>query len=382
MTRFLVLTVGLIVASGLILPQPAAASCSGEQCAIGPKSSVRFQFGNGLPFPIAALGLGFVAPTGQINASNDARGMVKPLSVYNGRVTAGTGAPQSLMMAAGQMIWDGPKLIVGLFNANPAVFSVGTKIPITFPSVAATFAAGGRSGAATATYCPGAPFPGGTLGSPGCLGPNTTASGGPTNYPGIFTYTKTAAQFGGAAAGAIRDGATADVAFNVAELTALPCTMCVFGQQIVAVNTRFPTGNTWAFTQMRTGISNTPGIFIGSVNTSGVVTNVIGPTPAGDAFPGQDSTSTGGPWTTGKVSVSAPGLVPPEVFTITGSDQRTPSGEGFISMVAGSIANRSLSNHGGNRGWMTLEVPEPGLGLGLMTGLGMLTALVRRKRAH
>ncbi|MAG34363.1 MAG: hypothetical protein CL908_26100 [Deltaproteobacteria bacterium] len=381
----ILLTAGALALLQSAAPMLAEATCSGEQCALSPNSSVRYQFGNALPVPFAAQIFEGPPVTGQVNATNDANGAIKPAPYTGGGggggiITAGSVAPQSIMMPAAQLTWMGPTFNIPLFGAIPQFFSIQTRLNVQFPQNAVTFSAGGRSGASTATYCPGAPFPGGTLGTPGCLGPNTTASGGPTAYGAIMTYTRTVNQFGGAA---VNNVLSEDVqlAVNVGGVTALPCTMCVFGRQPIVVGSQFGIGGSWASTVTRMAATASPGFFIGSVNAAGLITNVIGPTPSSNPLAGQGAQSTGGPWTTGQVSVSAPGNVPPEAYVFTGSDQRTPSGEGTISLVSGAVNNRVVQGPGANRGWLTLRVPEPGFGLGLMAGLGMLGAMGRRRRA-
>jgi hypothetical protein len=66
------------------------------------------------------------------------------------------------------------------------------------------------------------------------------------------------------------------------------------------------------------------------------------------------ATSVGFPWTAGKLVLSAPSAVPPEKFTITGTDKRTKFGAGTIQMVAGSLSQRPLSGPNANRAWVRL----------------------------
>jgi hypothetical protein len=105
-------------------------------------------------------------------------------------------------------------------------------------------------------------------------------------------------------------------------------------------------------------------------------------TPAGTGMGlAQTSTTWGAPWTTGQVQVKwiAGGL--PFTFTHTGNDQRGPGGNGSLSLVTGSMAARNVSGPGANRQFVTLNLPEPSLGLGLFAGLGALAALARRRKA-
>jgi hypothetical protein len=67
-------------------------------------------------------------------------------------------------------------------------------------------------------------------------------------------------------------------------------------------------------------------------------------------------TSVGGPWTTGKITVSqTQALAGAEIFVLSGDDQRV-SGVGSISLVGGGLSKRAISGPHGNRGWMNLII--------------------------
>jgi hypothetical protein len=69
--------------------------------------------------------------------------------------------------------------------------------------------------------------------------------------------------------------------------------------------------------------------------------------------------STGAPWSTGLLDVSAPGAAgTPEHFWLSGSDMRTAMGAGTVSLVSGSVSLRTTSGPNANRGWVRL-VLEP-----------------------
>jgi len=75
-------------------------------------------------------------------------------------------------------------------------------------------------------------------------------------------------------------------------------------------------------------------------------------------FPNYAS-SWGFPWTTGMLTISAPGaLGGAQVFTITGMDNRAPGGAGTIQLVAGSLSTRGAWGPNANRGWVRLELDE------------------------
>jgi hypothetical protein len=373
----------LLVVGAALAPRDANAVCYGAgsikaECPIT-GGSARWQYGNVLPFPFAAANLTLAPPTGPITSAHSAQGVVVPIS--GAKVSqGGTAAPQSIMMKQHQLSWPGTQPFnAPLHFTSPSLFSVQTRLPLKFPRTTVTFAAGGRTGPPTIVACPPpAPHPSATF-DPGCLGPNTTASGGPTIYSGLLKYTATANQFGGPALADGETTGTAQIAANFAGILTLPCTACVFGRQIVNVSDQFVPGAPWSFTDLRVAIPNTPGIFLGSISALGLVTNTIGPTPSGFPFPGQTSTSFGGPWTTGMITVSAPTANPPDLFTFTGSDQRTPLGEGSISLVSAGLAIRTITDGGATMGWLTINVPEPTVMAGLFAGIGMLAALHRRR---
>jgi hypothetical protein len=60
----------------------------------------------------------------------------------------------------------------------------------------------------------------------------------------------------------------------------------------------------------------------------------------------------GGPWTTGHITVVQTKASPSEIFTLSGSDGRAPTGLGPISLVAGGLSNRTRSGPNANRGWL------------------------------
>ncbi len=97
--------------------------------------TAQYQIGNGLPIPIAVPALAV-----------DGAGVRQPL----------TGAdPRPMQISASQMHHSGTPFNIGVFLANPNVFQVNTGIVIDFPNQVATFAAGGRTGAATVSFCDG-----------------------------------------------------------------------------------------------------------------------------------------------------------------------------------------------------------------------------------
>ncbi len=80
------------------------------------------------------------------------------------------------------------------------------------------------------------------------------------------------------------------------------------------------------------------------------------------------------------VSVTANTGPSPEVFFLTGSDNRV-DGIGNISLVAGGVSERTLTGPTANRGWLNFRVvPEPTRMLMLAAGLALLALLNRAHR--
>jgi len=382
-----------IALAGSLVASSAQAACDGGACPIV-GGSQRTQVSRGLPFPIAALANGGSGPTGKVSYFNNAGGAVLPTP--SAQATIGTGAhPRSIRVPDGQLTWGlpvPPTLSVQIFPINPALFSIKTKIANAWPNGGATFAAGGRTGPSTVTFCPGAPFPTASY-NPGCLGANTTGLGGPTDFPGLMRYTKTANQFGGPATqrwpnfGPSRGGT---IHLNVAGITALPCNGpgCVMGIIYPGNSTNQIWGGAFGLTTVMAPVSPTGfGVYTGSNGAAGTVFSIGNPTPPIASINPpfvQTATSIAGPFTTGRLEHSVPGLIPPEEFVLTGSDQRNAvTGDGYISMVSGNMANRSLSGPSTNRVWVSLQlgVPEPGMGLGLAaSALFLACAGAQRRR--
>ncbi len=92
------------------------------------------------------------------------------------------------------------------------------------------------------------------------------------------------------------------------------------------------------------------------------------------------STSTGFPFTTGRVRmVGINSLGGITAFTITGQNNRAPTGQGNLVLVAGGINQSRAGNSVPTYAIMKVNLPEPGMGVGLAIGFGLLLALVSRR---
>jgi MYXO-CTERM domain-containing protein len=325
---------------GLVALALAVGTASVAQAAVHPLSgNARFQIGNGLPIPIT-----FIAPP---------NGRVLP--VPGAAVTQTTGAdPRQMAIQPGQLNAAGTPVNIGVFLANSNVFQVNTSIIIDWPGNPAVFAASGRTGAATVTFCAGQVVT--PAGNPGCTNP----ANGTIN--GLMRYTRTTNQFGGPAQGAA--GGAANVGLRVA--AGAPCAYaggvnpgC---QVIFALATPNPTGaqgGAFGFINGTAGAAPATGRFHMTVQANGVITGIT-PTGLGPGL-ANPATSYGAPWTTGMLTVSVTANVGPnpEVFVMSGADNRV-NGVGTISMVSGSVSDRGTSGPNANRGWLNLNVGPSG----------------------
>ncbi len=89
------------------------------------------------------------------------------------------------------------------------------------------------------------------------------------------------------------------------------------------------------------------------------------------------------PWTTGMVTVSAPTGVHNTFQKGTGYDNREPGGEGTIQLVTPLLTlwQGFDDEYTGGVGFLKIKfLPEPGAGLALASGAGLLFVLARRKK--
>lgn len=317
----------------LIGLRPASAAAGHQYPLAG---NARFQAGSGLPRPITFTQV----PHGRVVAIPGA--LVEQ--------TAGPD-PKQLTIPAGQLTAPGNPITVPVFLGNDQIFQVQTAVAVSFPRQQATFKANGRTGAPTVTFCAGQSVT--PTGNPGCLG-----AGLPGNViNGRIRYTKTANQFGGPAQAALSGSAT--VAIRVTGTRTPPCTNCVVA---FARETMPPTaawGAPFGFANQLPNPAPSPGRFFASVTAGGLILSVNPPSGIGSGI-ADPVTSYGGPWTTGRVTVSATDVLGgTEIFTLTGSDNRV-NGVGSISLVSGTIVARALL--GGprtGRGWLNLTLGAP-----------------------
>jgi hypothetical protein len=313
----------------------------------------QFQIGDGLPIPIAV-------PADEVEGA----GVRQP--------TAGPD-PRPIQFNGGELTHPGTPVNLPVFANNSNVFQVRTAITIAFPKGPATLSAGGRTGAAVVSWCPGQAVS--ASGNPGC----TSAGAGP-GINGRMRYAATGAQFGGVAQAAA--GGKADVALKGG--APAPCNFVATPSCIIAFALATPQGTAAAgaefdYVASTAGAGEPTGVFRGTVGAAG---NVVAVTTVG-LGPGlpNPATSHGGPWTTGMLSLTNTAAVPPEIFTLSGSDNRV-NGIGTISLVSGTMSARTLSGPNANRGWLSITVGEttPALGTWGIGALAVVLAGVAARR--
>jgi len=371
-------------------------------------------------------------PVGQMNWNNTAMGAVLPTASAMVTIPGGqTAAPFSIDIPIGQMTYGNhtattaggryatPVLVqVPLFPFAPALFGVSTNIGQSFPGDVRTFMnatttqtfggpahleAGGRPGAATVTICAGNivpdPIPATWTGSCSGFTPLTSMGfPGTALAPALARYTRTENQFGGALTQrqverlGTMGSATwlGRINFNnfVAPYTAADMANTALVKVYPTLPQNLVEPVVWGanFGQIIQRAGAVPGNLVSALLTpagrpQNAATVMVAPSGTGMGLV-QTSTSWGGPVTTGMVTVQViPPMGLPSTWTETGHDQRTAGGEGYISLVSGSISSRTISGPGTQRTMVTMLLPEPAMAAGLLVGIGALAAAARRRSA-
>jgi hypothetical protein len=354
----------------------------------------QLQIGTGLPLPVGPSGifLGGMTPVnggtmgGGPNPDGPGLAFWPPLLVNRAPTTMGTimqtmGTPQGgqITIPAGvltNMVGGAPRAPIGVFPTNNAVFQVRTTINYAWPNVAATFAPGGGPG------IPGTPV---TIPGPGL---------------GSITYNAGTKSFGGAAQFAIAAGpfaGTLKVPVNGAKIPIASVWINIFKKLPASATKALLVG---ASNPLGVAAPGAPGTVIGTTAFGAVpnairlftgVLPILGPNGtiptamsmgiAPSALTNMVTGTQGFPWTTGFITVTAPGAAPAEIFYQSGTDMRV-AGVGNVSMVSGALGLRKLSGANANRGWVTLTLPEPTMVIGAGAALAMLGlchTIVRRR---
>lgn len=433
-----------IAAGMMFVPAGAQAACNSGACPIT-GGGLRIQIGGGFIIPhltpFASQGGPIVGQP--MTFANTAMGFIVPKPTTSATISGAP--PYTIKMGIGKMTY-GDALTPGLSGTlfNPGRFTtpklvqvplwiaglhtflgVSTNIGQSFPGDArtfmnvagtttiggpVTFAPNGRAGNSVLTTCAGALVPAVIPANwqGGCNGatPTTTGlgSGGPGVQitPVIVKYEKTANQFGGLATtrqvkrtpiiapgeatwlGRIRFNRFGAIYTTVQmQDTINPKTYPTLQQNLVEP---VVWGAQFGQIVQRIGALVPPGDLVsGRITPGGAPVNTATQIPivVGGGVGAATTTSYGGPMTTGRIVVSAmnPGA-PTTIFTNTGSDQRTPNGQGQVSLVSGSLSVRTsfgVGVGGTERTMLTIKLPEPSMALGLVAGVVALAGVSRRR---
>lgn len=197
------------------------------------------------------------------------------------------------------------------------------------PTAPAVFAAGPKgSRPATFAFCPGA------AANPNCATGAVAPNQG--TRKGRVRYTPGGSQFG---------GTMRSIMTGVTSISVITATTPVTRIRHIPLNLNIINGRAYGFASNGTGPPAV--VTTGAVRSSNGLITVPGTTVS--VVPGFQRTSTGFPFTTGKVQVTLPGTPsdPPTTFTATGTDTRTPLGAGNITMVAGALGITTSSGEFG-----------------------------------
>jgi len=346
----------------------------------------QIQIGGGLPLPIQLTNptaTGTVFPVLRIPAKTGV--------TING--TTAMAAQQKLSIPASVLSKAAAQNTLGQFAQNPNLYAVATNLKWVWPAAPAVFSTGARTGAKTTQF----------------------ATGGST----IRYSNPLASKFGGPAQFAISPGAPAGqmpavavTLFAIAikgagnppcvhtALTPTPFPVTGNAACVAALAQALPTGLA-APGAPAGGIVSTPGGTTMATAVGGPVPGVgIGAFGPGPLKPGGPAgtvsfftftpamtmmgftnmaSSVGYPWTTGMITLNAPGAAGGgELFMLTGKDSRTAGGAGTIQLVSGSLSQRTLTGPNANRGWVQLvltaqpEVPALSPSMGIVAALLLL----------
>jgi len=250
------------------------------------------------------------------------------------------------------------KTTVGVKFSNPSVFAVATNLGYKWPAAPAVFDQG----------------PAGTMMIAGSGGTMTYSNALGTRFGGAGAF---AISNGDPIAGDLMPTAAVTVYAKIPGGITPPCTFPIpvgSNSCVAPILLAKPTG-TGVIGGVASATVTTPGVVIVGKNVAAVK---LGTSPLGTLLPGtfhtggtamiplpfkvatgaptNMATSTGGPWTTGMLTINNPVASPAEKFTLSGKDTRTAGGNGSIQMVTGSLSTRFTSGANANRGWVRLTL--------------------------
>jgi hypothetical protein len=362
--------VASILAAGLVLSLGWATSAAAQGKYYSLTGNTRAQIGNGLPLPITFAPI----PKGKI--------------IINGAVLQKGVAPMTMEFNKSALQWGPETATIPLFKANSNVFQLRTSLVINAPITDAVFKKSGRSGLPTFTWCPGQPLP--LVTNPVCIDPVNQ----PANPNASIRYERTGNMFSGisqpgvsAPAGNNSIAAQLVLKFNEgAPCDGIdpdgggplpppdPACQGLFSDIIPAATgvVGGPIGNAYINVLTPNEPNTVPDarrevevdaygnvVAVGAIKGPGLFNSVI---------------SFGAPWTTGLVTVWAPDGN--EMYSLQGSDARDADGLGTISLVAGGVSWRALSDDNANRGWLNYTISRLGSAPSISdSGLVMLAVI-------
>lgn len=321
--------VGLVAAAG-----GASAKLKTRHSITGPGNNALFWIGGGLPLPITP----FTIPVGT-QPPNPTAGRILPTPAATVKQTIGADPKQLTIPAKVLTNPAAPQFTLGVFANNPTLFSVQSNLGFEWPGAfngPVVFRAGGRTGSPVTTF----------------VSPVPTGLGG---IPGLMRYSSTGNQFGGPGQG--RVSGTAKVwAIAVSPPPCGPGPTCVAAKIVANPAPQQAAGAPFGFTTSTNPVNQVPGIYAVIATGAG---GIAFRTATANSNPGPTNAakSVGGPWTTGRITISqTAALGTTEAWTVTGSDNRV-GGVGTISLVSGALSTRTLSGPNANRGWLHLNIP-------------------------
>lgn len=353
----------------------------------------QLQIGTGLPLPVGPAGI-FRGGMTPVNGGTMGGGPIPdgpgvafwpPLSIDRAPSSMGTIMQNQSTAQGGQitipigvltnMVGTAPRAGIGVFPTNPAVLMVRTSINYAWPDINAVFNPGGGPGVAG-----GPPV---VIAGPG--GGNITYNGGTKNFGGAGQFAISAGPFAG----------TLKVPNNGTGKVPIASVWINFQGKLPSAATRALLVG--ASNPLGVAAPGATGMVVGTTMFGAVplavrqFTAMLGPAgtvPLANSMGLAPSTMTnmvtgtqGFGWTTGFITVTAPGAAPAEIFYQSGADTRV-AGNGNLSMVSGALGLRKLSGANANRGWVNLTIPEPTMAIGAGAALAMLGlchTIVRRR---
>ena len=365
--RLMLLAVCLL----LVLGWTGTASAA-KKYSLAADSGAQFHIGNGLPLPVQTA----VPPctVGPCPASVwFPPVLIGPALIP--RIIEGTTAVtvgHRINVPAGALSRKAAQATVGVFFSNPALYAVATSLDFQWPADGAVFSVSGGprpSAAATVT------FTGNNVGKKVRYSPRAAGR----RFGGAGVFELQAGQASSVSGTTVAPVTVYGLTATPGPVSPPPCTHTALtpvpfpgpgggGCKAVLLNA-YPSGagviGGTAFGTVTTpgGPGPSPkGLFLGKFGAGFLKPlqpdGTISAGVAVSVAPGATimALSTGFPWTTAMLTLSAMSAVPPEKFILSGADSRATNGSGVIQMVSGSVSTRVIVGDNANRAWVRLNL--------------------------